>query len=135
SGARGSDGSGEHVFDIVAAANWDVAGFHQQLAIEDQLVPAEAGAARHLAAAAEPFGRCGGARGVADTDGILGVEHGEIAAALRFEKAALRGGVGFERVVPVEVVLRDVEADADVRAELADGFELEAGAFENIPPI
>ena len=47
-GAGGGDGRGEHVFDIVAAADRDLAGIHEELAIENQFVAAERGAGLHL---------------------------------------------------------------------------------------
>src|SRR6202022_4423956 len=45
------------------------------------------------------------------------------------------GGVILERIVPVQVVRRDVQTDADVGAKGANGFELEAGQLEHIPLI
>ena len=45
---------------------------------------------------------------------------------LRFEEAALGGGIVLKRVVPVQVILRDVQRERDVRAEFEDGFQLEA---------
>src|SRR5215469_609054 len=133
--ARDGERSGKHVFDIVAAADRYLAGVHQRLPEEDQLVAAKACARLYVLAAAEPLGDGRSALGVSAADGVVGIEHGEIARLLRFEQAALGGGVPFEGAVAVEVVLCDVEADTDVGAEFADGFKLKAGELEHVPAV
>ena len=54
---------------------------------------------------------------------------------LRFEQAALGGGVVLEGVVAVEMVLGDVQRQGDVGAEVGDGFELEAGKLQHVPAV
>ncbi len=134
-GAGGRDGGRKHVFDIVPAADRDLAGLHQQLAVENQFVAAEHSPGLHFPAAAEPLGRGSGACGVGYADGIVGVEHGVIAGALGLEEPALGGGVVFESVVAVQVILRDVQRQGNVRAKFGDGLQLEAGEFQHVPPI
>ena len=127
SGARGGDGGGEHVLDVVAAADGDFAGLHQQLAEEHQLIAAQGRAGLDFLAAAEPLHDGGGARCVGDADGIVGIEHGEIAGVLGLEEPALGGGVVLEGVVTVQVILRDVEGERDVGAKIAD--RLQSGSW------
>src|ERR1035437_1447136 len=120
---------------IVTAADEDVAGWHQELAVEDEFVAAEGGAGLYVAAAAEPPRRGSGTGGVGYAHGIIGIENGGIAATLGFEEAALGGGVVVEGMVAVQVVLRDVERESDVRAKFEDGLQLEAGEFEHVPAV
>src|SRR6202040_875331 len=65
--------------------------------------------------------------------GIVGVEHGQVRGALVLEQSRLGGGVAFEGVVAIEMIRRDVERDSDVGSEGVDGFQLEAGEFEDVP--
>ena len=105
------------------------------LAVEYQLIGAQAGAGRDLAPAAEPLGRGGGAPGIGYAHRVVGVQDGEIAGLLGFEETALGRGIILEGMVAVQVVLRDVEGDADVGAKLGDGLQLEAGEFQDVPAI
>ena len=93
------------------------------------------GAGLHLRAAAEPLRRGGGVGGVRNADRVVGIEDGVIAGTLGFEQAALGGGVVLEGVVAVQVILRDVERERDVRAKFDDGLELEAGEFQHVPAV
>ena len=99
------------------------------------LSAAQAGAGRHLVPAAEPFHAGGGARSVADAHRVVGIEHGEVAGLLRLEQPSFGGGVVLERVVPVQMILRDVQRQADVRAKFRDGLQLKTGKFQHIPAV
>ena len=59
----------------------------------------------------------GGAVGIRDADRIVGIQDGEIVRLLRLEQASLGGGVVLEGVVAVQMILRDVQRQPDVRAE------------------
>ncbi len=52
-----------------------------------------------------------------------------------FKQARFGISVGLEGAVAIEMIRRDIQADSDIRAKLVDGFELEAGEFENIPLV
>jgi hypothetical protein len=57
-------------------------------------------------------------------------DDGEVIGGERFRRCALGGEVGFAIRVAVEVVVGEVEPDADAGAEGGDGFELEGTDFE-----
>src|SRR4051812_5138982 len=133
--ARGRDRGRQHVFDIVPTANWDVAGGHEELAVEHQLVRAELCSRRDLAPAAEPLRRSGGPLGKRYANSIVGIQNGEVSGALGFEQPAFRGSVILERVVPIQGILSNVQSQRDMRAELRDGLELETRQLEHIPAI
>src|ERR1051326_5983689 len=82
---------------------------------------------------AEPHGRRSRARGVSDGHRIVGIQYREIACPLSLEKPSLGGGIIFERVMPVEMIGRDVQYGANVRTELADGLELETRNLQHVP--
>jgi hypothetical protein len=63
---------------------------------------------------------------VGDADRIVGIQNGLILRKLRFEEASFSGGVVLKRMVPVQMILRDVQSERDVRAEIEDRFQLEA---------
>ena len=70
---------------------------------------------------------------IAAADGIVGVQHREIARALIHEQARLRLGIILERVVPIQMIGRDVQRRADVGAKGLGGFELKAGQLQHVP--
>ena len=84
-------------------------------------------ARRHRARAAEPQRRSGGKRRIAHAGGVVRVEDGERARPLRFKQASLGGGVVGESVMPVEMILRDVQRHRDIGVKFGDGFKLETG--------
>ena len=133
--ARRGNGRRQHVLHVVAAADGDLPGGHQQRAIEHQLVGAQVGAGRHLAARAEPLDGGGGPFGIPDAHRVVGVQHREIAGLLGLEEPSLGRGVSLEGVVAVQVILRHVERQADMRAEFRDRLELETGKLEHVPAI
>jgi len=63
---------------------------------------------------------------------VVGVEDEGVGRGLAGEDLFLRGNVGLEAVVAVEVVGGDVEDDGDAGVELIGGFELEAGDLEDV---
>ena len=52
-------------------------------------------------------------------------------ARLVFKHAAFCAAIGFERPMPVQVVLREVEQHGDIGAERGNRFELEAACFHH----
>jgi hypothetical protein len=73
--------------------------------------------------------------GVAEAGGVVGVEDSKAVAGLGFKEAALGGFVILHGVVAIEVIGSEVETDADGGAEVVDGFQLEAGDFQDVPLI
>src|SRR5260370_725156 len=57
---------------------------------------------------------------------VIGVEHGKIAGLLGFKYPRLRVDVSLKRMVPVEMIRRDVQDGGDPGAKLFDGLQLEA---------
>src|SRR5260370_34644928 len=57
---------------------------------------------------------------------VIGVEHGKIAGLLVFKYPRLRVDVSLKRMVPVEMIRRDVQDGGDPGAKLFDGLQLEA---------
>ena len=55
-------------------------------------------------------------------DRVVGIQHGEIARPLRLEQASFRRGIFLERVMPVEMVWRDIQRHPDVRPKLGRWF-------------
>ena len=82
------------------------------------LIAFEPGAGIYWPVEAEP-NRCRFcSRGVRDANGVVRVEHRKVFGALRFEQAPLCRGVILKRVMPVQMVGRNIQDDADVSAEL-----------------
>src|SRR5580693_9548524 len=73
----GSRGGGHGVLYIVAAAYGDLAGIHQELAVEPDFAVGQPDAGSDRAGAAEPERRSGGERSIAHAGGVVGVENGE----------------------------------------------------------
>ena len=117
----------QHVLHVMTAANGDLAGVHQQLAAEDQLVRAQARTRLRFVPPAEPFHAGGGMRSELHAHRVVGVEDGDVAGAHGLEQPSLGGGVTLEGVVAVQVILRHVEREADVRAKIRNRLQLEAG--------
>ena len=59
----------------------------------------------------------------------------DIARPLRFEQPRFSCRVLREGMVSVQMILRDIERDRGLGAELANGLELEAGELEHVPAI
>ena len=108
----------------MAPAYGNLAGLHQRAAVQHQRLAAQARSGRHLATAAEPLRRGARAVRVSRAHRVLGVEHGEVSAPLRFEKPGLGGRVVLEGVVAVQVVGGHVQGQRDVRPELRHRLDL-----------
>ena len=66
---------------------------------------------------------------------IVRIQNGKIVRALRLENAGLRIRIILEAVMPVQMVLRHVQAGRDGRVKSLDGFQLKAGKLQHVPLI
>jgi len=95
------------------------------------LAVADPGALLHFFLPAEPKDLRARSRSHGCAGGVVGVEHGEVAALLIFKYARFRVHIGFECAVPVEMVGRDIQYDRNFRTESLNGFQLKAGNLEH----
>src|SRR5262245_32830026 len=86
----------------------------EEFLIEKQISVLEPQTVRDSAARTEPDDFRGSLLTVADTRAIVGIQNSKIVLGLVLKQSALSGCVGFERVMTVEMVRRDVGDHTDV---------------------
>ena len=114
------------VLDVVPPADRNLAGLHQQFAVEQYAPVLEPHARRDRPREAEPKRLAARRRAVSDASRVVGVQHGVVVLPLRLEQTPLGGGVIFVSMVPVEMIRRHIQAHGDIGAEVVNRFELEA---------
>jgi hypothetical protein len=82
---------------------------------------------------AEPVRRRASTRRVAHASLIIRIQNRVVNRRLGLEQSALCIRVILKRMVTVKMIGRDVCTNADVSAELVNGFELETGQFQHVP--
>ncbi len=103
----------QHVLHVVRALQRNLLGRHDlalaMLVAPDYVPSADECPARDLLQPAEPVHAGFGYRSHLNARLVVGIQNGEIVRALVLENAGLGGGVVLKRVVPVEMIGRDIQ--------------------------
>src|SRR5277367_787490 len=88
--------------------------------------------ATYLMCAAEPNRLPGGAPGERNRHRIVRVQHRHITLALRLEQPRLGAGIGVEGMMPVQMILRNVQTSRDGCMKSPDRLQLKARELQHI---
>ena len=125
---------GQHVFQVVRARERNFPGFHHRifLAVMDDynFVAAQARALAHALLPAEPE-HLRFLRRVFRRSGIIRIQNRRIQLGLVLKYSRFCGRVCCHRLVPVQMVRRQIQQCPDVRPELFNQLQLKAAQFRD----
>src|SRR5690242_17635955 len=125
---------GQHVFEVVLAAQADVGATEERnvfsLMSTNDLLALQTSAAGDALGPAEPE-YLRSRRPMLGAGGIVGIDHRQIVLGLVLENARLGPRVIFEGGMPVEVIRSEIQQNGDVRAKSLDQLELETAELRD----